>query len=385
MRHAHAVCSFLPPHILRKIAENADGDLRERAHATLEASAQMRGERAIVARIAGELAIPAGEKHRTIYDARRGRALPGHLVLSEGADGARDSAVDEAYEGAGKAYDFYRRVLARNSVDDRGLRLDATVHYSVDFDNAQWNGRQMIFGDGDGLLFNRFTKFVDIIGHELTHAVTQYTASLEYSGQSGALNESFSDVFGVLVKQHALKHTASKADWLVGAGLFTKRVNGHAVRSMRAPGTAYDDRLIGKDPQPSHMHDYKRMSTDNGGVHINSGIPNHAFYRLATLLGGKAWEEPGQIWYGALTRKLHSRSNFRHCADATFEVAGELYGKGSAPQLAVVEAWKAVGIEVSRGVVAEGPRLQVREYIPPAAAAELPQLRLVRKPPRVAR
>ena len=385
MRHRTAVCSFLPPHILRHIAENADGETRERAQATLEQSAQMRGERAVVATIAGALVIPAGEKRRTVYDAHHGRELPGQLVRGEGARPTGDAVADEAYDGAGKTYDFYRKVFDRNSIDDRGLRLDSTVHYSVDFDNAQWNGRQMVYGDGDGKLFNRFTKCLDIIGHELTHGVTQYTANLDYNAQSGALNESFSDVFGILVKQYALKQTAAKSDWLIGAGIFTSRVNGDAVRSMKAPGTAYDDKIIGKDPQPAHMRDYNRMSSDNGGVHVNSGIPNHAFYCLATLLGGKAWEVAGAIWYAALTTKLSARAQFRDCADATYQAAGELHGVGSGPQLAVIEAWKAVGIAVSKPVLHAGPRLHVRDYVPPAAAAELPMLQPMRKPPRAAK
>jgi len=207
-----ARCCFLPPHILRHIAEHADGELRERAYETLEESAQMRGERAVVATIAGAIVVPAGEKRRTVYDAGQGRDLPGKLVRGEGDPSTGDAAVDEAYDGAGKTYDFYQKVYARNSIDDRGLRLDSTVHYGVGFDNAQWNGRQMIYGDGDGKLFQRFTKCLEIIGHELTHGVTQYTAALAYNDQSGALNEHFSDVFGILVKQYSLKQTAGKSD-----------------------------------------------------------------------------------------------------------------------------------------------------------------------------
>jgi Zn-dependent metalloprotease len=292
-----------------------------------------------------------------------------------------DAAADEAFDGAGKTYEFFMKVYRRNSIDGHGLPLDSTVHYGRHFDNAQWNGRQMIYGDGDGKLFNRFTKCLDIVGHELTHGVTQYTANLAYSGQSGALNESFSDVFGILIKQYALKQTASKSDWLIGSGIFTSRIAGHAVRSMKAPGTAYDDPLIGTDPQPAHMRDYRKTSSDNGGVHINSGIPNHAFYWLATLLGGRAWEVAGPIWYSALTRKLSARSNFRDCARATYDAAGELHGPGSEPQKAVAQSWRMVGIDILHAT----PRLHVREFIPPAAAAEVPMLPSARKPPRVAR
>jgi Zn-dependent metalloprotease len=340
----------------------------------LEESAQFRGERVALATLASAISVPAGEKRRTVYDAHNARALPGKLVRGEGDAPVRDAAVNEAYDGAGQTYDFYQRVFGRNSIDDRGLRLDSTVHFGDHFDNAQWNGRQMIYGDGDGRVFNRFTKCVDIIGHELTHGVTQYTAALDYSDQPGALNEHFSDVFGILVKQYWLKQTAGKSDWLIGAGLFSSKVHGVAVRSMKAPGTAYDDPLIGKDPQPAHMRDYKRMRADNGGVHVNCGIPNRAFYLVATVLGGKAWAVAGRIWYAVLTGKLHPRAQFKDCADATAEAAGELFGVGSAPQHAVVEAWKGVGIEVSAAVLAGGPRLPVREaaFLPPMPAAELP-------------
>ena len=361
-------CTFLPPHMLRALADSGDPEQRDQAYAALELSAQFRGERTAAGAVAAFAAVPAGEKRRTIYDARHGHELPGKLVRGEGDRPVADAAVNEAYDGAGRTYDFYRRVLGRNSVDGRGLRLDASVHYGAHFDNAQWNGRQMIYGDGDGKLFERFTKCVDIIAHELTHGVTQYTAALAYSGESGALNEHFSDVLGILVKQYALKQSAAKADWLVGAGLLTSRVNGVAVRSMKAPGTAYDDKLLGKDPQPAHMRDFKRIHDDNGGVHVNSGIPNHAFYLAATAIGGKAWEVAGRIWYSTLTTKLRARATFRDCARATIDAAAELYGTTSEPRSAVEQAWRSVGIDVA-AVVTSGPRLPIFE-----PAAELPTL-----------
>ena len=201
--------------------------------------------------------------------------------------------MNEAYDGAGRTYDFYRRVYGRRSVDDHALRLDASVHYGDGFNNAHWNGRQMIYGDGDGKYFRRFTTVLDVIAHELTHGVSQYSAGFAFSGQSGALAEHFSDVFGVLTKQYWLRQTAARADWLVGAGLFTDRVNGDAIRSMKAPGTAYDDPILGADPQPAHMRGYVRASGDDRGVHINCGIPNHAFYLAAASLGGRGKSPDG--------------------------------------------------------------------------------------------
>jgi Zn-dependent metalloprotease len=364
-----AGCSFLPPHILRNIAQRGEGDVRLDALLALEQSAAFRGERVALAQVYTLLAVPTGGKRRTVYDAGNRRDLPGKLVRGEGDPAAKDAAADEAYDAAGKTYDFYDQILNRKSVDGRGFRLDLTVHYGVRYANALWNGRQIICGDGDERYFVRFTKSLDVIAHELTHGVTQYTAGLEYDGEPGALNEHFSDVFGALTKQHSLKQTAARANWLIGAELFTREVEGSAVRSMKAPGTAYDDPVLGKDPQPAHMRNYVETAFDNGGVHINSGIPNHAFYKVATILGGKAWEIAGRIWYRALTQKLRMRSTFQQCADATWEAAGEMYGERSEPQQAVADGWKAVGIAIT------GPRMLIRTadtYQPPAAAAEVP-------------
>ena len=194
-----------------------------------------------------------------------------------------------------------------------------------------------------------------MIGHELTHGVTQFEAKLVYSQQPGALNESMSDVFGSLVKQYTLGQTADEADWIIGAGLLTKNVNGVGIRSMKAPGTAYDDPVLGKDPQPAHMKDYVNTVSDNGGVHINSGIPNHAFYVTALEIGGNAWEKTGQVWYVTLRDKLTSSSNFQNCADLTFATAGDLFGAGSLEQQAVKNGWAAVGLTVNGGGGTEPP------------------------------
>jgi len=336
---------IIPPHMLEELAKRGDDQAKAWALQSLTISAQFRGQREALGALAAG-APSAGVKRRTAYDAKQMQDLPGVLVRGEGDPAAQDVAVNEAYDGAGATYDLYRDVFQRNSVDDQGLRLDSTVHYGQGYDNAFWNGRQMVYGDGDGRYFNRFTISIDVIGHELTHGVTQFTANLRYSGQSGALNESMSDVFGSLVKQYGLKQTADKADWLIGQGLFTSQVHGEALRSMKAPGTAYNDPQLGKDPQPARMHDYVKTTSDNGGVHINSGIPNRAFYLVAAGIGGNAWEKAGHIWYVTLTERLRPSSSFQQAAEATFDVAGKLFGVSSAEQKAVREAWAAVDITI---------------------------------------
>jgi Zn-dependent metalloprotease len=342
--------------MLREIIENGSSAQRHRALESLTVSAQIRGQRIALTETAAYLAAVTAEgKHRSIYSAQNKSQLPGLLVRDEGAPPTNDPAADEAYDGSGATYDLYKEIYERFSIDGQGMRLDSTVHYLKGYDNAFWNGKQMVYGDGDedlpeeDRLFNRFTIALDIIGHELTHGVTQYEAGLVYYGQSGALNESFSDVFGSLVKQRVASQTAAQADWIIGAGLFTPNVNGVGIRSMKEPGTAYDDPVLGKDPQPGHMKDYKDVDYDNGGVHINSGIPNRAFYITAQELGGYAWEKAGRIWYVTLTDKLNSTASFQVAADQTFQTAGELYGAGSLEQNAVRKGWSEVGIEIDGG------------------------------------
>lgn len=255
-----------------------------------------------------------------------------------------DTTVNEAYDGLGHVFDFYLEIYQRNSIDGNGLPLNAIVHYGQNYDNAFWDGQQMVFGDGDKTVFNRFTVSLDVIGHELTHGVTGSEVNLTYLGQSGALNESVSDVFGSLIKQYVLKQTANEADWLIGEGLLT--FPGQALRSMKAPGTAYNNNLLGRDPQPADMQHYLRTGQDNGGVHINSGIPNHAFFLAATAIGGNAWEKAGLIWYDTIRDKnLRPTADFAAFAGRTVVNAGHRYGTNSAEQKAVGDAWEQVGVK----------------------------------------
>jgi Zn-dependent metalloprotease len=352
----HPIECILPPHMLNEIAKNGTPEQRASAQATMMRSAALRGQRAILTEYPAfaDSATTTG-KYRIVYHADSQSNLPGRQVRTEGAPPTGDAAVDEAYDGAGATYDLYNDVYERNSIDGNGLRLDSTVHYQQGYDNAFWNGQQMVYGDGDEnlpaaqRLFNRFTIAIDVIGHELTHGVTQYEAKLIYSNQPGALNESMSDVFGSLVKQRQLGQTAAQADWLIGQGLFTANVNGQALRSMKEPGTAYDDPVLGKDPQPAHMSNYVNTLSDNGGVHINSGIPNRAFYLIAMEIGDNAWEKAGQIWYITLRDKLGTNSQFQDCAQLTYQTAGELFGANSLEQQAVRKGWSDVGLSVDVG------------------------------------
>ena len=352
-------CTVVPPYVLRALAASGDPHLVAHATATLAVDTAIREGRSAGLLPSATDALPPTEPGepespaRTVYDALRGSSLPGVRVRGEGDPVTGDPAVTEAFDGLGDTWRLWREAYDRNSLDGRGLPLVASVHYRRQYDNAFWNGTQMVFGDGDGVVFLGFTRSVDVIGHELAHGVTQYTSGLTYRGQPGALNESVSDVFGVLVAQYALGQTADEADWLVGADLLAPGVRGVALRSMAAPGTAYDDPRLGRDPQPASMADYVETADDNGGVHINSGIPNKAFHVVATTLGGHAWERAGQIWYDTINGDIRADCDFATFAGLTLAAATTRYGPGSAEVAAVRTGWEAVGL--SPDAVGAGP------------------------------
>src|SRR5919107_2780561 len=255
-------CGFVPPYLLAQLA--ADGDAAPPARSTLDLDALLRSRReastpspgALGAEAGGAVAGAVEELRWTVHDAGGSTDLPGRPVRATGQPATGDVAVDEAYVGVEASLLLFEEVFGRTSYDGQGAPVVASVHYGTDYDNAFWDGSQLVFGDGDGKVFERFTKPVDVLGHEFSHAVTQFTANLTYQGQSGALNESVSDVFGSCLKQRLLAQTAADADWLIGEGIFLPSGQGWGLRSMKEPGTAYDDDVIGKDPQVGSMDAY---------------------------------------------------------------------------------------------------------------------------------
>ncbi|MFB8388324.1 M4 family metallopeptidase [Microbacterium sp. NPDC055910] len=346
--------AIVPPYLLARIAavqEPQWARAAAAARATLLASRDYRPQRTRLQLSIdedGSLVVEtAPGPDRTISDAQNRETLPGVHVRGEDDPASGDAAVDEAFDGLGITFDFLWDAFARNGLDGLGGELLATVHYGSDYDNAFWNGERMVFGDGDGEVFTGFTRSLTVIAHELAHGIVESSGGLEYRDQSGALNESVADVLGVLAEQHHLGQTADDATWLVGEGIFTDAVEGHALRSLAAPGTAYDDDVLGRDPQPAHMRDFIVTPDDNGGVHINSGIPNHAFYLVATALGGRAWERAGRIWYRALTSgTLAPDADFVAFADATVRASAAEYGEESEEVAAVRAGWAGVGVDV---------------------------------------
>ncbi len=357
MTEVRTLSCITPPYILERLLDSGDAAVRQAALTTLLATSRLRGERGVRG-MSRDTSAPAHAR-RTVSDCRTSTVLSSALVArTEDGPASGDGSVNRAFDGFGTTRQFYRDVLGRDSIDDHGMRLDGYVHRGLRYNNAFWDGREMVFGDGDGRVFTDFTLSLDVIAHELTHGVTEHTAGLRYHNQSGALNEHMSDVMGCLVKQWSLRQTAEDADWLIGAEVFTPGIDADALRSMKAPGHAFDNALFGKDPQPDHMRDYVDLPDtdegDNGGVHINSGIPNKAFYRVAVGIGGVAWEAAGHIWYTAL-RAASPGTQFQEFAESTHATAGRLYGSGSTQQEAVRAGWAEVGIDVTLTAVGQRP------------------------------
>ncbi|MEH6892048.1 M4 family metallopeptidase [Bacillus sp. JJ864] len=236
-------------------------------------------------------------------------------------------AVD-AHFYAGKVYDYYKNVHNRNSFDGKGATIRSSINYGKNYNNAFWNGQQMIYGDGDGVEFAPLSGALDVVAHELTHAVTEKSANLRYVNQSGALNESFSDVFGYFV---------DPTNWDIGEAVYTPGVKGDALRSLSNP-EKYD--------QPAHMNNYQYLPAteegDNGGVHINSGIPNKAAYLTINAIGK---EKAEKIYYRALTTYLTPTSDFSKARAALLQSAADYYGVNSATYKAVEKAWNDVGVK----------------------------------------
>ncbi|OIK11844.1 M4 family metallopeptidase [Bacillus sp. MUM 13] len=275
------------------------------------------------------------------YNTSNSSRLPGTLWADADNvfNATNDAPAVDAHYYAGKTYDYYKSTFNRNSYDGYGSALKSTVHYGSKYNNAFWNGTQMVYGDGDGSTFIPLSGGLDVVAHELTHAVTSSESNLVYQGESGALNEAISDIFGTVVE---FKYQASKADYLIGEDIYTPGVSGDALRSMSNPA-AYGD--------PDYYPNRYTGTADNGGVHTNSGIINKAAYLLSAggtfhgvTVSGVGIDKLGAIFYRANTVYLTSSATFSQAKAAAIQSAADLYGSSSAEKTAVTNAFTAVGI-----------------------------------------
>lgn len=299
-------CFYIPPYVNQRLARK-----RPKLEGTVHNDAGFRAVRsaAIQTKTQGTVLV---------YDARSGTRLPG-VRASDGLEQVgRVRAFTEASEAVVGGGDF----------------PDVVVRYGRGYANAFYNGRYLVFGQGDGEVFGDFTHALDVFAHERGHDVVSDGPGLVYSGQSGALNEHLADVMGIATAQY---RQGIMDDWRLGQELFLDGVS--ALRDMMNPGTAYSTELLGDDPQPGHMMGYVHTDEDNGGVHINSGIPNKAFAVFCTNTGLRSWEEPMAVWLAAMGMAAQ-HTDFTAFAKMTVLCAGM-------HKQPLVDAWASVGISAA--------------------------------------
>lgn len=352
-QNLNLVNCFIPPYISEKLMESNVKTIEVLAVTNFQQTSKLRNQRDFLSGLNDKhlafINVTAKPQkvamNMEVYNLKHGTDTNNAaLVWKNGkATSKPDKDANNVILAGSATWDFYYSIFGRNSVDNLGYLLRHYVHYSKKYDNAMWDGSEMVYGDGDGKIFGSFTSDPDIIGHELTHGVTQYESKLEYHIQSGAINESISDVFGIMVKQRLLKQDVKTSNWLIGENVLIG--NNYALRSMKAPGTAFVNHpQLGTDPQPATMDKFVKLpdtqSGDWGGVHYNSGITNFAFYVAAFNMGGFAWEKAGQIWYNAVTGgNLKSTATFSDLKVQTIQQAEKLYGVGSNEAKAVKQGW----------------------------------------------
>ena len=339
-------CFIIPRDVLTQLSQDPEleAEVRKNFLDTAQISHEIRQLRVQAAQLtsvatahATALTDLAAAPTVTVYDCKHSTTLPGTPVPNPGS--SSDTTAKRAFGETTAVAKFYKDVFKRNSIDDHGMTMMSSIHYSTNFNNAMWNGSQMLYGDGDGKLFVDFTNGDDVIGHELTHGVTQHSLQLAYSGDAGGLNESMSDCFGSMFRQWEKKQDVNAADWLIGHEIMgpTAKAKGFTcLRDMANPAAKHC-----LAPQPTQ---YSQL-TSGMDPHFTSGPPNLAFYTACKQFGGKSWETIGQVWYRALTGFGPTPNmKMKPFADRTRQVAHTMYSGTPAVAAAVDQGWKHVGL-----------------------------------------
>jgi Zn-dependent metalloprotease len=331
-------CFIIPPYILEALARQGNVSCKRALNDTRRI---LEKRNTALNNLLFRSLQEEGRGDRLVYDSGNRYEQRQTLVRGEEGRESDDQMVNVAYDNSGYVRDYFKSTFNLNSMDDKGMSVISNVHYGVKYNNAYWDGDEMTYGDGDGVEFGNFASAIDVVAHELTHGVTQFLANLEYYGQSGALNEHFSDVFATIIKQKFQGQQPSEADWLIGDAIVTGNFPGKAIRSLKAPGTSNEF-----DIQPDHMDNYYKGSSDNQGVHINSGIPNKAFYLAAMELG---MEDAQQIWFHCL-KALWRTAGFSDMLSQILTICGQLSAEGKIKAEArqvVADSFSAVGLTIA--------------------------------------
>lgn len=344
-------CRIIPDDVLRRFASDPElsDDLRQALHHAVALSGSIRAvrdENAALTLTATALPIPKIPIPRPlphalpaahVFDCHHTTTLPGVQVVNPGA--SPDGSIKRAYVESENVAKFYWDAFQRDSIDGNHMTLISSVHFGVKYNNAFWNGAQMTYGDGDGQIFLDFTLGDDVIGHELTHGVTQHSVGLAYSGEAGGLNESMSDVFGSMFRQWEKKQDAAHADWLIGAdimGPLARQKGFTCLRDIAAPKSSH-----AMAPQPDHYY----PGIGNLDPHYSSGQPNLAFCKAAKAIGGHSWEKAGKVWYKALTTAPPTPNmTMAQFAARTRTFSTSLFPSDPSIHTAINNAWIAVGL-----------------------------------------
>ncbi|MGC2236026.1 MAG: M4 family metallopeptidase [Pyrinomonadaceae bacterium] len=353
MAEAHhsggCTCFIIPPQVLEKFAKDKDLTDQQRQYFADAAKLEQEWRRARTATAklatmslsllptAVSAVAAAATPSVVVFDCQHGTTLPGVPVINPGS--STDGSAKRTFNETTQVVNFYKTIFGRNSLDNAGMTLLSSIHFSVNYNNAGWTGTQMKYGDGDGNIFIDFTKSNDVIGHELAHGVTQFTSGFAYINESGGLNESMSDVFGSMFRQWRANQTVSTADWLIGKEIMGPGARSRGFTCLRDMANPAATHCL--SPQPTKFSQYH-----NGmDPHDSSGIPNFAFYKAAKAIGGKSWEKTGKIWYQALAGFAPSPNmKMKTFADRTRKLAGTMFPADASIKTAVDNAWKAVGI-----------------------------------------
>jgi Zn-dependent metalloprotease len=340
-------CQIIPQHVLRRLSNDRTLSKEQRKHFadTMKIDVELRKLRTQAGKLTrvtslmatGAAAAVAAAPAITVHDCNHGQALPGAQINDP--DNSSDVTAKQVFVETTSVAAFYSEVFGRNSIDNAGMAMISSIHYSTSYNNAFWNGSQMTYGDGDGQIFIDFSKGDDVIGHELTHGVTQHTLQLTYVNEPGGLNESISDCFGSMFRQWESKKDVNAADWLIGADIMGPAAKQKGYTCLRDLSDPAADHCM--SPQPTKYSQFKTGMDP----HISSGIPNLAFYTICKAVGGNSWDKVGKIWYKSLTGFGPTPNmKMKAFANRTRSVAADLFSGDNTVANAVDAGWQTVGL-----------------------------------------
>jgi Zn-dependent metalloprotease len=339
-------CFIIPRDVLTRLSQDTElgAELRKNLLDTAQISHEMRALRtqaglltSVALAHADALPVVAAAPAVTVYDCHHTYTLPGTPVPNPG--GSTDPTAKRTFGETTNVAKFYKDVFGRNSIDNHGMTMMSSIHYGVKYNNAMWNGSQMIYGDGDGQIFIDFTTGDDVIGHELTHGVTQHSLQLAYANEAGGLNESMSDCFGSMFRQWEHKQDVKHADWLIGHDIMGPVSKGKGLTCLR--DMAHPDAKHCLAPQPTK---YSQI-TPGMDPHYSSGPPNLAFYTACMDYGGHSWDPIGKVWYHVLTHSGAIPNMTMHdFAARARQAAHTLYAGTPKVFAAVDKGWKHIGL-----------------------------------------